>query len=39
VWRLTADEGLRVYYGCPNDGAAVIAARLGTEKLERDPEK
>ena len=39
VWRLTADEGLRVYYGCPNEGAAVIAARLGTEKLEHDPEK
>ncbi|HUC49285.1 MAG TPA: quinone-dependent dihydroorotate dehydrogenase [Xanthobacteraceae bacterium] len=28
IWRLPADEGLRVYYGCPNDGAAVVAARL-----------
>jgi dihydroorotate dehydrogenase len=33
VWRLEADEGLRVYYGCPNQGAAVSAARLGTGKL------
>ncbi len=28
VWRLPADEGLRVYYGCPNDGAAAVARRL-----------
>jgi dihydroorotate dehydrogenase len=28
IWRLPADEGLRVFYGCPNDGAAVVAARL-----------
>jgi dihydroorotate dehydrogenase len=28
IWRLPADEGLRVYYGCPSDGAAVVAARL-----------
>ncbi|HWE79425.1 MAG TPA: dihydroorotate dehydrogenase (quinone), partial [Pseudolabrys sp.] len=28
LWRLPADEGLRVYYGCPSDGAAVVAARL-----------
>lgn len=28
VWRLPADEGLRVYYGCPNDGAAAVAGRL-----------
>jgi len=32
IWRLGADEGLRVYYGCPSEGAAVIAARLGVEK-------
>jgi dihydroorotate dehydrogenase len=28
IWRLPADEGLRVYYGCPNDGAAIVAGRL-----------
>jgi dihydroorotate dehydrogenase (fumarate)/dihydroorotate dehydrogenase len=28
LWRLPADEGLRVYYGCPSDGAAAVAARL-----------
>jgi dihydroorotate dehydrogenase (fumarate)/dihydroorotate dehydrogenase len=28
LWRLPADESLRVYYGCPSDGAAVVAARL-----------
>jgi dihydroorotate dehydrogenase (fumarate)/dihydroorotate dehydrogenase len=28
IWRLPADEGLRVFYGCPNDGAATVAARL-----------
>jgi dihydroorotate dehydrogenase len=28
IWRLPADEGLRVYYGCPNDGAAMTVARL-----------
>jgi len=28
IWRLPADEGLRVYYGCPNDGAAAVAERL-----------
>lgn len=28
VWRLPADEGLRIHYGCPNDGAATVAARL-----------
>jgi dihydroorotate dehydrogenase len=28
IWRLEADEGLRVFYGCPNDGAAAVAARL-----------
>ena len=33
VWRLPADEALRVHYGCPNDGAAVIAARIGVSRL------
>ena len=28
VWRLTADNGLRVHYGCPNDGVQAIANRL-----------
>src|SRR5581483_8628136 len=28
LWRLPADHGLRVYYGCPNDGAIAAAARL-----------
>ena len=28
IWRLPRDEGLQVFYGCPNDGAPVIAARL-----------
>jgi dihydroorotate dehydrogenase (fumarate)/dihydroorotate dehydrogenase len=28
IWRLPADEALRVYYGCPNDGAEVVSARL-----------
>jgi len=33
LWRLPADEGLRVYYGCPSDGAAVVAARLQACRL------
>ncbi len=33
VWRLAADEALRVYYGCPNDGAEVVAARLAPQRL------
>ncbi len=33
VWRLPADEALRVYYGCPNDGAEVVAARLARQTL------
>ena len=33
VWRLPADEALRVYYGCPNDGAEVVSARLGAQRL------
>lgn len=28
LWRLERDAGLRVFYGVPNDGAAVVAARL-----------
>ena len=28
IWRLPADEALRVYYGCPNDGAEAVSARL-----------
>ena len=28
VWRLTADRALRIYYGCPNDGAEAVATRL-----------
>jgi dihydroorotate dehydrogenase len=33
LWRLEADEGLRVFYGCPNDGAIAVAARLRRAKL------
>jgi dihydroorotate dehydrogenase len=33
AWRLLADEGLRIYYGCPNDGAATIAARIGDSRI------
>lgn len=29
LWRLPQDEALRIHYGCPNEGAAAIAARLG----------
>ena len=28
LWRLERDEALRVFYGCPSDGAAAIAERL-----------
>lgn len=31
IWGLPADETLQVYYGCPNDGAEVVAARLGRQ--------
>jgi dihydroorotate dehydrogenase (fumarate)/dihydroorotate dehydrogenase len=33
VWRLPTDEALRVYYGCPNDGAEIVAARLRRQRL------
>ncbi|MDE2228635.1 MAG: quinone-dependent dihydroorotate dehydrogenase [Alphaproteobacteria bacterium] len=33
IWRLTADEGLRVHYGCPNDGAVTVAGRLRAHRL------
>lgn len=33
LWRLLPDEGLRIHYGCPNDGAATIAARIGASRL------
>ncbi len=32
IWRLAADEALRVYYGCPNDGAEVVSARLRRQR-------
>jgi len=28
IWRLKNDRALRVYYGCPNDGAKVVADRV-----------
>jgi len=28
LWRLEIDEALRVFYGCPSDGAAAVAQRL-----------
>jgi len=28
LWRLKSDEALRVFYGCPSDGAAAVAERL-----------
>ncbi|MBX3636484.1 MAG: dihydroorotate dehydrogenase (quinone) [Rubrivivax sp.] len=31
--RLPADEGIAVFYGVPNDGAAVVAARLSGVRL------
>jgi dihydroorotate dehydrogenase (fumarate)/dihydroorotate dehydrogenase len=34
LWRLETDEGLRVFYGCPNDGATTVAARLRKAKLD-----
>lgn len=33
LWRLPADEGLRVHYGCPSDGAAAVAARLSSRRI------
>jgi dihydroorotate dehydrogenase len=33
IWRLPADEGLRIYYGCPSDGASVVSARLHSRKI------
>jgi dihydroorotate dehydrogenase (fumarate)/dihydroorotate dehydrogenase len=33
LFRIPADEGLIVYYGVPNDGAAVIAGRLARVRL------
>lgn len=33
LWRLPDDEGIVVHYGLPNDGAAVIAARLARTHL------
>jgi dihydroorotate dehydrogenase (fumarate)/dihydroorotate dehydrogenase len=33
VWRLPADEALRVYYGCPSDGIAAVAARIALQRL------
>ena len=33
LWRLPADEGLRIHYGCPNDGAATVAARIRASKI------
>jgi dihydroorotate dehydrogenase (fumarate)/dihydroorotate dehydrogenase len=33
LWRLEIDEGLRVFYGCPNDGAIIVASRLRQAKL------
>lgn len=32
VWRLPADKAFRVHYGCPNDGAATVAARIRASK-------
>ena len=33
LWRLPADEALRVHYGCPSDGAAAVAARLSSRRI------
>jgi dihydroorotate dehydrogenase len=33
IWRLPADEALRVYYGCPNDGAELVSSRLRRQSL------
>jgi dihydroorotate dehydrogenase (fumarate)/dihydroorotate dehydrogenase len=33
LWRLERDEALRVYYGCPSDGAAAVAKRLRRRRI------
>jgi dihydroorotate dehydrogenase (fumarate)/dihydroorotate dehydrogenase len=33
LFRIPADDGLVVFYGVPNDGAAVVAERLGRVRL------
>ncbi len=33
LWRLESDEALRVYYGCPSDGVAVVAERLRRKRF------
>jgi dihydroorotate dehydrogenase len=33
VWRLESDESLRIHYGCPNDGAEAVAARMRHHRI------
>ncbi|HWJ19222.1 MAG TPA: dihydroorotate dehydrogenase (quinone) [Geobacterales bacterium] len=33
VWRLELDQSLRIHYGCPNDGAEAIAARMRRHRI------
>jgi dihydroorotate dehydrogenase len=33
VWRLEFDESLRIHYGCPNDGAEAVAARMRDHQI------
>ncbi len=33
LWRLESDEALRVYYGCPSDGAAAVAERMRRKRI------
>ncbi len=33
LWRLDSDEALRVFYGCPSDGAAAVAERLRRRRI------
>jgi dihydroorotate dehydrogenase len=33
IWRLPEDEGMRIHYGCPSDGAAVVSERLHSRDI------
>jgi dihydroorotate dehydrogenase (fumarate)/dihydroorotate dehydrogenase len=33
LWRLESDEALRVFYGCPSDGANAVAQRLRRKRI------
>jgi dihydroorotate dehydrogenase (fumarate)/dihydroorotate dehydrogenase len=33
IWRLPKDEGMRIHYGCPSDGALVVSERLRSRDI------